>query len=181
MPRMHLGSFGTRRDPVDADFDYFGETIRVHPDASDLDHAELMIVAASIDVGDMDLYDPKSWTPEQRAAAQKANDAALNALRGGIHPEDWERFFKTAKKNRQKLTDLMSLSEAISEAATGFPTGQPSDSSPGRPDTTPKSRDTSSSRRAVKAARRALKELDGRPDLQMAPVHAYEAKVAEAG
>jgi len=181
MARMHLGSFGVRREQIDADFDYFGVTIRVHPNLSDLDHAELMIIAAGIDVGDMDLDDPKSWTPEQRAGAQKANDAAVNALRGAVHPEDWDLFFKTAKANRQALTDLMALSSQISELATGFPTGQPSDSSDGRPSTTPKSKGGSSSRRAVKSARHTLELLDGRPDLQIAAVYAYEAKVAETG
>jgi len=181
MARMHLGSFGTRRDAVDADFDYFGETIRVHPDASDLHHAELMIIAAGIELGDdYDGDDPDGWTAEQRALTQKANDAAVHALQGQVHPDDWDRFFKTAKANRQQLLDLIELSKQVSGLVAGFPTGQLSDSSAGQPNTKPKSK-AGSSRRAVRTARRTLELLDGRPDLQMAAVHAYEAKTAESG
>jgi hypothetical protein len=170
---MHLGSFGTRREAVEADFEYFGETIRVHPDASDLYQAELMIVASGIDVGEIDLNDPNSWTAEQATAVQKANDAAVNALRGVIHPDDWDLFFKTAQANRQQTLDLMALSKQVTEAVAGFPTGQPSGSSAGRQNTKQKSK-------AASSARRGLKALEGRPDLQMAVVKAYEART-EAG
>jgi hypothetical protein len=174
MGRVHLdGDFGTHRDAVDADFPYFGETIRVHPDASDLHFAELMIVANGIDVGDIDMDDPASWTAEQRVAVAKANDATIHAIQGQIHPDDWDRFFKTAQANRQRTMDLMELSKKITEAVAGFPTGQPSGSAVGRPPTKRKSRADSS-------ARRALKMLEGRPDLQMAVVKAHEAQ-AEAG
>jgi hypothetical protein len=180
MARIHLdGDFGTQRDAVDADFRYFGETIRVHPDASDLHHAELMLVATGIDLGDIDIDDPTTWTNEQAAALQKANDAVLQAIRGQIHPDDWDRFFKTAKTNRQSTFDLMAVSQKVAEAVAGFPTGQPSASSAGRPNTRRSSKGAGSSRRAAQSARRALRLIgDDRPDLQMAAVRAYEAKVA---
>jgi hypothetical protein len=173
MARMHLGSFGTSRAEVDADFDYFGETIRVHPDASDLHQAELMIIAGGIDLGDIDMDDPASWTPQQH----EANDAAVQALQGQIHPEDWDLFFTTAKRNRQQTMDLMAVSEQIASAVAGFPTGQPSGSSPGQPSTPPRSKADSSSRapgRAERVARKGLRALQERPDLQVAVVNAYE-------
>jgi hypothetical protein len=178
MARVHLdGTFGTHRDAVDADFGYFGETIRVHPDASDLHFAEVMLIASGIDVGDIDMDDPSSWTAEQAAALQAANDAVVKAIRGQIHPDDWDLFFTTAKTNRQNTFDLMGLSQQVAEAVAGFPTGRRSASSPGRSATTPRSKAGSSSRR-VKSARRALKVLEDRPDFQMGVVQAYQAQVA---
>ena len=178
MARMHLGSLGTVREAVDADFDYFGEVIRVHPDASDLQQAELMILAEGIDVSDIDMDDPESWTPGQRVVIQKANDAVAQAIRGQVHPDDWDRFFKTARANRQFVMDLMALSKQISEMVAGFPTGQQSVSSPTPPVTDRKSR-RGSLRRADATARSAMRQLEGRPDLQMAVVAAHKAKVEE--
>jgi hypothetical protein len=182
MARMHLGSFGTHREEIEADFDYFGETIRVHPDASDLQFAELMIIAKGIDVGEVDFQDPASWTPQERAALEKAQNATIEAIQGQIHPDDWDRFFKVAKQHRQSMFDLMAVSQHITEAVSNFPTGQPSGSSAGRSATRPKSKGGSSSARRVATTRRALKMLESRPDFQMGVVAAYEAqRSTEAG
>jgi hypothetical protein len=194
MATTHLGSLGTVREPVDADFDYFGETIRIHPDATDLHFAELMMKAQSIDLGNIDLEDPESWTPEQVQAMAQANDAAAETIREQIHPDDWDRFFKTAKANRQQTLDLMALSQQLTEAvAGGFPTTRSSASSPGRTNTKRRSAGTSSSRvparrrrggtpPAAADAKRALTLLQGRADLQEFVVMGQEAAAeAKAG
>jgi hypothetical protein len=167
-----LGKRGTQRDAVDLDFDYFGVTIRVHPDATDLDVADLMESA-----GDMDLDDEEG--------AREVMGSMSRFMRGQIHPDDRELFWRTAKANRQQLKDIIdvarTITQAVAELASGFPTGQPSGSPSTTANTSKKSRGGTSSearaerRRAAAATsrgRRATDEamglLEGRPDLKLA-------------
>ena len=173
MARVHLtGSFGTVREAIDADFPYFGETIRLNPDASDLYQVKLMELLQTIDLGSIDFDDPSSWTREQANAIQGANSSVLEAMKGQIHPDDWDLFLKTANANRQQTMDLMALSQQLTEAIAGFPTVRSGDSSAGQSRTGRKSKGGSSSQ----ATGRALTLLKGRPDLQRAVMLAQEAK-----
>jgi hypothetical protein len=178
---IHLdGMFGTPREAVDADFPYFGQRIRIHPDATDLFEVDIMAKAQAIELGDIDLSDPTTWTAEQAKAMQDGMTVALDAVKGQIHPDDWDRFLTVARANRQQTMDLMELSQKLTAEVAGFPTGQSTDSSTTPPRTGRKSRSNSSGRGrsagpSVADSRKALRLLDGRPDLQMAVVRAAEA------
>ena len=93
MGTVHLaGSFGTVREAVDADFPYFGETIRVNPDANDLHFMDLMEKAKGIDLADLagiDPEDPSTWDPEVFAMVQDAGNDVMGTIREQIHPDDW--------------------------------------------------------------------------------------------
>jgi hypothetical protein len=145
-----------------------------------------MAKAQSIELGDIDFNDPSSWTREQAKAMGEANDAALDAIKGQIHPDDWDRFMKTARANRQMTLDLMELSQKLTEAIAGFPTGRSADSSATPTRIERRSRSSSSGRGRLAGpsptdSRKALRLLHGRPDLQMAVVRAAEAGREEAG
>jgi hypothetical protein len=190
MATVHIGTFGVERDPSDFVFTYFGETIRVAPDASDLGFAEFLEVAKDIDVESVDSL-------EEVAEAAEALSALL---RQQIHPDDWDLFWSTAKANRQFLKDVMAVSRGIVEAITDLPIGESSDGSGGQSTTAVKSSGGSLSpeqerkrRRIMKRARgggktrqqireaaedRALTVLSGRPDLQTAVLQAREARQA---
>jgi hypothetical protein len=174
MATRHLGELGTPRAPVDMDFPYFGEVIRVHPDASDLAVAELMLKAQDIDLGDVDINDPDSWDPQTTKTLVEAENLAMNMIRQQIHPDDWDRFWKTARANRQNTIDLMALVKTLAAEVAKFPTGPSSASSGGRRKTKPKSKGGSSSQ----VSARALKLLDGRPDLKTAVWQAEQARRA---
>lgn len=175
MARVHLtGQFGTVREQVDADFPYFGQTIRLNPDASDLYQVKLMEMLQTVDLGNIDFDDPTTWTREQAKAIQDANSSVLEAMKGQIHPDDWDLFLKTANANRQQTMDLMALSQDLTAAVAGFPTGRSGGSSAGRSSTGRKSKAGSSS----PATGRALTLLKGRPDLQRAVMLAEEARQA---
>ena len=166
MATRSIGSLGTQKDPVDLNFEYFGLVVRVHPDVSDLELVEFMMAAADIDETD----------------EVKGMVALSRYLHGLVHPEDWDGFWRAAKGNRQTLTDLMGTAQAIISAVSGFPTGQPSDSAPGRPSTRRKSKAASSSQprrpRQDSDTGRALQLLEGRPDLKVIVADAYEAREA---
>ena len=92
----------------------------------------------------------------------------------------------TAKKNRQSMIDLMTVSRQLTELVTelvagnGFPTGRSSDSTAGRPSTGQKSKGGSSSQeqRVQRDTTKALKLLRGRPDLQAGVLRAEQARLA---
>lgn len=176
----HLGELGTVRAAVDIDFPYFGEVIRVHPDASDLAAAELMLKAQDIDLtGDVDINDPESWDPETTRVMVEAENLAMSMIRQMIHPDDWDRFWKTARANRQNTVDLMTVTKTLAAEVARFPTGQLSDSSAGHQHTRPKSKGGSSSRPAGHGSTtRALRMLEGRPDLKAAVYQADQARRA---
>lgn len=175
---VHIGSFGQARPKVDAEFDWFGTTIRVHPDASDLAYTEFLALAADIEVDD-------EGNPTNPADNQRAAGVLDQVLRGQIHPDDYITFMKVARANRQQTLDLMALSQQIVSACSGFPTGQPSDSPTGQSGGAPTSQRSLSSRavrRKDERKRRKIEErkqqgqrtvaraatvLSGRPDLQL--------------
>lgn len=180
MGTRHLGELGTPRAAVDMDFPYFGEIIRVHPEASDLAAAELMLKAQDIDLrGDVDINDASTWDAETTKVMVEAENLAMSMIRQQIHPDDWDRFWKTARANRQNTVDLMNVTKTIAAEVAKFPTGPLSVSSGGRRNTSKKSKGGSSSRPAgYGSATRALRLLDGRPDLKMAVWQADRAKRA---
>jgi hypothetical protein len=187
MATRHLeGEFGTPREAVDADFPYFGETIRLHPDANDLAYTEMMIRARDIDMDDLDPNDPSTWDPELVAAAKEAADLAADMIRQQIHPDDWARFWKTARANRQMTIDLMTLSQRLAELVANFRTAPSAASSPGRRTTKSKSRAGSSSRArrtpspSVRDTVITLEQFRGRPDLKAAALQAEMARRAAA-
>ncbi len=154
----NIGSFGTEHEAVDLEFTYFGESIRVNPDASDLDFIAFMAKSGEID--EMDQV--------------RAMKATMDFIQQQIHPDDWELFWATSVKNRQNSLDLLGTSKGILEAVADFPTGQSSDSSAGRQNTRQKSSGRSSSparsgRRTGKKSDvdRAMGQLQGRPDLKV--------------
>jgi hypothetical protein len=162
-----IGKLGTAHAEIDLDFDYFGETIRVSPFASDIDFIEFMSRAESIDEVD----------------EIAAMHATLEYIKVQIHPDDWDLFWATAKRNRQNTLDLLDTSKAILEAIAGFPTGQPSVSSDGRQSTARRSQGGSSSAarrgsRKQSDTERALSSLKGRPDLKLIVRQAAAARAA---
>lgn len=174
-----LGSFGTEREPLDLDFNWFGETIRVNPDASDLDFMEFMQNAENIELPD----DLEGLTASQQAAVMNTMTAvttAMNAfVRGQIHPQDWERFWRTAKAHRQQNSDLMQLSRDITAAVARFPTGRSSGSGTTPSTTSPKSSAAASSTaRRERVTGHALELLKGRPDLKLALINQRNAESA---
>lgn len=190
-----IGSLGKKKPAVDLDFDYFGQTIRVNPTASDLVEIEFLRTASGVDLDDIDLsaeLTAESFaelSPESQAkltkAARSGADMAVNSVKQLIHPDDWDRFWSTAIVNGQDLADLLELQKAITaavaEAAAGFPTGPSSDSSDGPASTPPRSVAVSPSpARAPSVADGALAMLRGRPDLQEFVVMNEEAEKRKA-
>lgn len=198
---VHIGTFGTVRPKVDATFTYFGETIRVHPDASDLAYTEFLAVAKDIEIND-------DGSPINPADNQRAASLLDDTLKGCIHPDDLTLFMRLAKDNRQQVMDLLALSQGIIAAVSGFPTGQPSASSTGPGGGTDRLQGDSSSRgtrrkqhrKADKERRKALRQqhghapqtivpdttvqratraLNGRPDLQLMVMRRQE-EISEA-
>jgi hypothetical protein len=154
----HLGELGRKREPVDMDFGWFGERIRVGPKAGTglmafLDDAE------SIAAGDTTV----------------ATIATRMFLRTQIHEDDWAKFLRIADENDQQLEDLLQLARDIVEAVSNHPIGRRSDSSAGPPSTNQKLRDGYSS-----AEGEAMARLKGRPDLKMVVWEAHKARHAEA-
>jgi hypothetical protein len=190
------GQFGVVREVSDVEFafPYFGQTIRVAPNASDLPFYEMMRAAKNIDLGDIDMDNPASWDSAQRAKMHAASDAAVGLVEEQIHPDDFPLFMKTAKANGQKLLDLIATSEQIAQAVAeeqsgGFPTQLSAVSSTG-PQTTKRKSGGRSSLRAPRRRKapvglpsaadsaKALASLEGRPDLQEFVVMGMEAAEA---
>lgn len=147
-----LGDLGTPRDAVDPDtFGWFGSVVRVNPAMTDLDLADFLEVAGSLDIDDA-------------AQALAAMGALKGFLRSLIHPDDFAAFWAAAKANGQRFADLMTIGRRIIEGVTDRPTGRPSGSTDG-PSSTP-----TNSRSG--AASIAASAHPGRPDLQVAALRA---------
>jgi hypothetical protein len=190
-----LGSLGRPKQVVDLDFDYFGETIRLNPLASDLVEIDFMEQAARIDLDGVDLN--AELNSETMAlmtrAAKAATDAAVGSVRRLIHPDDWGKFWRLSITHGQNLVDLMEIQKeiqaALVEATTGFPTGPSSDSPPGAASTPEKSVAGSPSPAALplsppagaSTADKALAMLRKRPDLQEFVVMNEEAEATRNG
>lgn len=144
-----LGELGKERPAVDLDFLWFGETMRVAPDAGDLSLVEFMEVAEQVDENNV----------------VEAMRLTKSFLKGQVDERDWPRLMELAKQNHQQFEDLMELSKAIIEAVANLPTGRSSGSSAGRPSTAQKSKGGSSSMEAD--VTEALAIMKGRPDLKM--------------
>lgn len=166
------GQFGSVRPEVRLAFPYFGETIRVHPYASDIEWAGFLDSVSHMDESEVD--------------SQEAIDKTMGYVRQQIHPDDWDLFWATAVTNHQNSLDLVLLAQDIMANVAGFPTGQPDDSKHGRQPTDHLSKGGSSrqERRAGKskqdrrtaATKRALARVnaEGRADIALALVEAHE-------
>lgn len=151
---MHIGNFGVDRPPLEADFGWFGATIRVEPNLTDTVLVEFLRKASTIenDIG-----------PEAMSAIQ-------DFLSACIHPDDFEEFWQLGRDNRQGIQDLMLVAYGILEVATDRPTPVPAASSGGQP-TTPVALTENSS---VGVVQRQFEERR-RPDLALVVVQAQEA------
>lgn len=168
-----IGSLGRRREPIDLEFDYFGTTIRVHPQASDTVELEFLDIGREIDLSLLEDKSLEELDNDQRWQVMAKMGEAIrggyllvkDSLRQLIHPEDWPKYWELARENGQQIRDLMAdlkyITSKVVEAETGFPTQPPFGSAGGRETTPPKSAAGSSS-----DADRALAALRGRPDLQ---------------
>lgn len=121
--RKNLGSFGVvKSDNTDFSFDYFGNSVRVHPEISELTFVDFMEEATSVGEND----------PRAIVLVKKL-------VRLLVHPDDFDTFWAAAKANKQGTLDLMALGEQIVSGMAGRPTKRPSDSSDGSPETESKS------------------------------------------
>jgi hypothetical protein len=192
-----IGRLGVQREPVDLDFEYFGATIRVHPQASDTVELDFLDLGRDLDLTGLEDRDLKDLDDEQAMAAVTAMSRAVAAgyrlvkgsLQRVIHPDDWAAYWRLALDNGQRVNDLMrdlkAITAAVVEADTGFPTTPPSGSPDGPGSTPPRSGGGSSSAAAppLSDADKALALLRGRPDLQEFVVLTEEkdqARLAEA-
>lgn len=121
---INLGDLaGETVEPVTATFTWFGEQpgsraqYRVNPDLTETVVIDLFEQAQSIKVTDV----------EQITGAKAY-------VREHIHPDDFERLWRSAKANRQNTLALMTLCAGLLEGIAERPTTPPSDSSVGRPD-----------------------------------------------
>lgn len=157
-----LGSFGRRYDRLDADFEYFGDTIRVNPSCSKAALIEFLAEADGISQDD-----------EVRGA-----QLIMRTMREVVHPDDFDRFWTIAKQERQDPhTDILPIAQAVIEASTGFPTGRPSASGSGRATAPPRFEvdlPSGDVPRLSPEAIRSMQHLDGRPDLQLTVLQAQE-------
>jgi hypothetical protein len=163
-----LGSFGRKHDKVELDFDYFGETIRVNPSCSQAALLEFMADAGSVDQAD-----------EVRSA-----QLIMRTMREVVHPDDFDLFWKLAKAERQDpVTEILPIAQAVIEAVTGFPTGQPSASGSGPATTRPSyvvdlpSQDIPT---LDPITLQGIRLTEGRPDLQVAMLRAGEHRKVSA-
>lgn len=189
-----IGSLGRKKPAIELDFDYFGESIRVNPHASNLVEIDFLRVASGIDLDDIALdaeltdEDIAKLPPQTQARIAKAGlsnvDIIIASVRKLIHADDWDRFWATAIANGQDLEDLLEVQKAVTaavaEAVAGFPTGPSSDSSDGSASTAPRSVAAAPSPTPAppssSAADEALVMLRGRPDLQEFVVMHEEAR-----
>ena len=181
-----IGSLGNQRGPVDLEFEYFGSTIRVHPQASDTVELEFLDVGRDIDLDLLqdksleELDDDQKWAvlAEMGRAIRGGYLLIKDSLQRVIHPDDWPTYWKLARENGQQIKDLMTdlkrVTAAVVEAETGFPTRQPSASAGGHVNTPQRSAVGSSL-----GPDKALVLLRGRPDLQEFVVAKEEAEAAK--
>lgn len=151
---------GEEVDPVDAEFTYFGVTIRVNPDLNETMVVDLLEAADEIEVDD----------PGQLLAAK-------DYVRDHIHPDDFDTFWQMAITKRQGLGQVMRVCWGILEAVTDRPTSPPSDSSGGQPATRTKSAGGASARDIAKSFVEEFEQV-GRPDLANQVMLAVESREA---
>ena len=168
------GQFGTIRPEVKLAFPYFGETIRVHPYASDIEWTAFI--------------DSMKDVPAEQVNDMAVLDETMKYVRGQIHPDDWDLFYRTATANHQNSVDLVALAQDIVSVVAGFPTGRPSDS-PDGPQLTghlskggsprpARQRGKKSGKQKRKdAQRRVMATQADRPDLALNTLEVYEATI----
>lgn len=160
LPAFGVGGPTLVAEPTYITIAYFGQDIRV------------------LDDGEVLMMDLEEFLEDAVALAENDPMAAAlirRLLRRIVHPEDFNMFWQTARRNRQGFEDQMSFAKVVIEAMTGRPTVLPSVSSSGRQDTEPKYVGDSSSK-----VRRRL-ESRGRPDLALAVVLAQEGMERATG
>jgi hypothetical protein len=151
-----LGSFGKPKAAApERSFEFFEATVRVDPGFGELDFADLMAKARTVDT-----------------EGPSGMGLLVDIVRNMVHEGDFEQFWKIARRERQTVTDLMEIVYAVVEAVAERPTEQPSDSSAGLQSAGPSSTADSSSQ----VIRRL--EQSGRPDLALMVTQAQEARVA---
>lgn len=154
-----LGRFGVQRDLTEGDtFDFFEHEIRANAAFGELDLADFLEAAELVDVED----------------ASESMRLLKGTMRAMVHPDDFDKFWATAKRERQGIEDLMGLMQAVVEAVSARPTGRPSDSSDGPRLTSVTSVGDSSSR----VIRRL--EQEGRPSIALMVAQAAEARASAA-
>lgn len=147
-----VADFGQDAEPLEqAVFGFYGHDIRVAESASELEFIDFME-----EYGELDEDDPKGFR------------ATKDLLRSFIHPDDFDTFWTTAKRQRQSVEQLILVIKTVVEKLSGRPTGLPSGSAGGRASIAPKSEDDSSS-----AVIHSLVDK-GRPDLANMVVLARE-------
>ena len=154
-----LGRFGVQRELVDGDtFEFFEHVIRANASFGELDLADFLEAADLID--------------EENVSASMG--LIKGTMRAMVHPDDFDTFWATAKRERQGILDLMAVMQAVVEAVSGRPTERPSDSSDGPRLTSVTSADDSSSR----VIRRL--EQEGRPSIALMVAQSAEARASAA-
>ncbi len=149
---VRLGDLGVAKGFPEPDtFDWFGSVVRTNPGMSDLVLADFIELASAVDIDDA------------RQAAQ-AMGVVKGFIRDLIHPDDFDSFWATAKRERQSLVDVLGVGKVIVARQTDRPTMRPSVSTDG-PSPTP----TSS---VSDVASTAASAHPGRPDLQVAALRA---------
>lgn len=151
-------------------FAWFGQEYRTNPEFSELDFLDFTEVATN-----MNELDPRALV------------AVKDLLVSQIHPDDFDAFWKQTRSLRlpfgDRLTKLMLLTQALTAAATGRPTVEPSGSSSGQPGTVGSSKDGSSSPGSPASVTsdpkvsRVLADIgSGRPDLGQVVLQAHERR-----
>ena len=140
-----MRQFGTKKAAAEeSSFLFFDEQIRYSPSFGELDLLDFLETASAVD--------------EESPSAMVV---MKGVLRSAVHPDDFDRFWATAKRERQGVMDLMPILHGAVEAVADRPTSPQSGSSSGLRSIEPKSTDASSSR----VIRRY--EEQGRPDLAL--------------
>lgn len=156
----NLGSLGTERPQAEPnEFGWFTTTIRTNPGITDLVLADFMETATAIDMDNA----------EQAAASL---GLIKQFLRDMIHPDDFDRFWFTAKQHGQGIEDLLGVAKAIIAEASSRPTMLPSVSTDGQP------RTPENSASALELI--AEQAFPGRPDLQSTLLRAAEQRSASS-
>lgn len=117
-----LGTFGTPMPEEQAAaldvrlaFEWYGDTVRVHPHASMLDLMEFMSVAGDLDDGDVAVIPP-----------------LMRLLKSYVHPEDWQRpFWRNARAHHATTIEFMELVRGVVEWISERPTEPQPDSTDG--------------------------------------------------
>lgn len=139
---IDLGDFGDdARPPVMASFRYFGDTVRVNPELT-----EIAVMDFFDEADKVGKTDPRAMLIVKQFA------------RDSIHPDDFVKFWASVKVHGQDTEDVMKLLWQVLEGVTARPTGRPSDSSGGPTATSSASPDTSSHQGSDQPRRAAFLE-----------------------